>query len=83
MFALGARERPDSMARRGWRGATGRKAKVAEHTSTEIQALAQALYEASDPEGLAWARRGRTIRDAWVESARKKLAEADSSAERQ
>ena len=52
-----------------------------EHTSREIEALAQALYEASDPQGLAWARRGRTIRDAWVESARRKLAEADAMAE--
>jgi hypothetical protein len=51
---------------------------VAEHTSTEIEALAQALYEASDPEGVAWVRRGRTIRDAWLESARRKLAEADA-----
>jgi hypothetical protein len=53
---------------------------VIEHTSTEVEALAQALYEASDPEGVAWVRRGRTIRDAWLESARRKLAEADALA---
>jgi hypothetical protein len=55
---------------------------MVEHTTREIEALAQALYEASDPHGLAWARRSRTIRDAWIESARKTLAEADALAER-
>lgn len=53
---------------------------MAKHTSTEIEDLAQALYEASDPKGVAWVRRGRTIRDAWLDSARKKLAEADALA---
>lgn len=55
-------------------------AKVANHTSTEIEALAQALYEASDPKGVAWVRRGRSVRDAWLDSARRKLAEAGADA---
>ncbi len=38
-----------------------------------VEALAQSLYEASDRSGTPWARRDRTIRDAWVVAARKKL----------
>jgi len=31
-----------------------------------VEALAQALYEKKDPAGIAWAKRTRFIREAWV-----------------
>ncbi len=39
-----------------------------------IEALAQSLYEASDDSGTPWARRGKTIRDAWIFAATKQLS---------
>ena len=38
-----------------------------------VEALAQALYEAHDPAGLAWARRTRIVRDPWLLRARQQL----------
>ena len=48
-------------------------------TSGPAEDLAQALYEASDPVGVPWARRGRIVREAWLETARLKLAAPDNS----
>ena len=45
------------------------------------QDLAQALYEASDPGGIPWVKRGRIEREAWLEVARLKLAMPDNSPE--
>lgn len=45
-----------------------------------VEALAQALYEAHDPAGLAWARRTRVVREPWLFRARQQLrAEKDIS----
>ena len=48
-------------------------------TGPPAEELAQALYEASDPGGIPWARRGRIVREAWLETARLKLATPDNS----
>ena len=39
----------------------------------------QALYEASDPGGIPWIKRGRIVREAWLEAARLKLPTPDDS----
>ena len=46
-----------------------------------IEELAQALYEASDPNGAPWARRGRVIREPWLELARAKIARSQNRPE--
>ncbi len=38
-----------------------------------IEALAQALYEAQDPGGITWARRGQIVREPWIARARREL----------
>lgn len=38
-----------------------------------VEALAQALYEAHDPAGFAWARRTRIVREPWLLRARQQL----------
>jgi hypothetical protein len=48
-------------------------------TGRSTEQLAQALYEASDPDGVPWARRGRIVREAWLDAARLKLASPDNS----
>jgi hypothetical protein len=48
-------------------------------SSRPAEELAQALYEASDPKGVPWAKRGRIVREAWLEAARLKLATPDNS----
>jgi hypothetical protein len=48
-------------------------------SSRSAEELAQALYEASDPKGIPWAKRGRIVREAWLEAARLKLATPDNS----
>jgi hypothetical protein len=48
-------------------------------SSRSTEELAQALYEASDPGGIPWAKRGRIVREAWLEAARLKLATPDNS----
>lgn len=40
-----------------------------------IEALAQALYEASDTSTIPWARRGHMVRDPWIQVARRRIAE--------
>ena len=47
-------------------------------TSRSIEELAQALYEASDPGATPWARRGRVVREAWLDAARLQLAAPDN-----
>ena len=34
-----------------------------------VEALAQALYEASDPGGVPWAKRTQVVRDPWLRKA--------------
>jgi hypothetical protein len=46
-----------------------------------IEELAQALYEASDPSGTAWVRRGRVVREPWPELARARMARSENRAE--
>lgn len=41
-----------------------------------IEALAQALYEAEDPAGIAWAKRAQTVREPWILRARQQLRAA-------
>jgi len=46
-----------------------------------IEELAQALYEASDPNGAPWARRGRVIREPWLELARARITRSENCPE--
>ena len=52
-----------------------------------VEALAEALYEASDPVGVPWARRARIIREPWLRLAeaqiarRERLTAVDGTAE--
>ena len=39
-----------------------------------IEALAQALYEAEDPAGIAWSKRTQIVRDPWLQRARQQLS---------
>ena len=41
-----------------------------------VEALAQALYEAENPVGTAWAKRAPIIRDPWIARARRQLSAA-------
>jgi hypothetical protein len=41
-----------------------------------VEALAQALYEAEDPAGIAWAKRTRIVRDPWLLRAQRQLRSA-------
>jgi hypothetical protein len=45
-----------------------------------VEALAQALYEASDPDGAPWVRRTRDIREAWLMVANEQISKAERSA---
>lgn len=38
-----------------------------------VEALAQSLYEAHDPAGLAWAKRTRIVREPWLLRARQEM----------
>lgn len=38
-----------------------------------VEALAQALYEAEDPGGIAWAKRSQIVREPWIVRARQQL----------
>ena len=44
-----------------------------------VEALAQALYEASDPAGVPWVRRARVIREAWLLLAEEQLTRGGRS----
>lgn len=39
------------------------------------EALAQSLYEAEDPAGIAWSKRRQIVRDPWIQRARQQLRE--------
>jgi hypothetical protein len=43
-----------------------------------VEDLAQALYEASDPDGTPWVKRGRVVREPWLELARDRIARSDN-----
>jgi hypothetical protein len=47
--------------------------KVVEIDPREIQALAQSQYEASNPTGVPWSARCYTVRQGWVDAARRQL----------
>jgi hypothetical protein len=38
-----------------------------------VEALAQSLYEAEDPAGIAWAKRAQIVREPWLQRARQQL----------
>ena len=38
-----------------------------------VEALAQAIYEAEDPGGIAWAKRSPIVREPWLVRARRQL----------
>jgi len=42
----------------------------------DVEALAQKLYEASDPQGIRWAERNLVVRDPWLAVAKKRLLAA-------
>lgn len=44
-----------------------------------VEALAQALYEAEDPAGIAWRKRAQIVRDPWIQRARQQLRTATES----
>jgi hypothetical protein len=46
-----------------------------------VEELAQALYEASDPAGPPWAKRGRVVREPWLQAARERIARSDDRPE--
>ena len=46
-----------------------------------VEELAQALYEASDPNGPPWVRRGRVVREPWLELARDRISASENRPE--
>jgi hypothetical protein len=46
-----------------------------------VEELAQALYEASDPNGPAWVRRGRVVREPWLALARERISRSENHPE--
>ena len=47
-----------------------------------VEALAQSLYEAEDPAGIAWVKRAPIVREAWIVRARRQLATPERHPER-
>jgi len=43
-----------------------------------VEALAQTLYEASDPSGVPWVKRSRIVRDAWLQRAEQQIPQTDA-----
>jgi hypothetical protein len=46
-----------------------------------VEELAQALYEASDPSGPPWVRRGRVVREPWLALARDRISRSENRPE--
>lgn len=46
-----------------------------------VEELAQMLYEASDPSGIPWVKRGLAVRDPWLEVARQQIARSENVSE--
>jgi hypothetical protein len=46
-----------------------------------VEELAQALYEASDPNGPPWVRRGRVVREPWLTLARDRILRSENRPE--
>jgi hypothetical protein len=47
-------------------------------TQRSVEKLAQTLYEASDPSGPPWVKRGRVVREPWLELARDRIAQSEN-----
>jgi hypothetical protein len=47
-----------------------------------VEKLAQTLYEASDPSGIPWVRRGLAVRDPWLQVARQQIGQSENMSER-
>jgi len=50
-------------------------------TQRSVEKLAQTLYEASDPNGPPWVKRGRVVREPWLELARDRIARSENRPE--
>jgi hypothetical protein len=46
-----------------------------------VEELAQTLYEASDPSGIPWVKRGLAVREPWLQVARQQIARSDDGSE--
>jgi hypothetical protein len=46
-----------------------------------VEELAQTLYEASDPNGPPWVRRGRVVREPWLALARDRILQSENRSE--
>jgi hypothetical protein len=46
-----------------------------------VEELAQTLYEASDPNGPPWVRRGRVVREPWLALARDRILRSENRSE--
>jgi hypothetical protein len=55
---------------------------AASNVRRSVEELAQALYEASDPSGLPWVKRGLAVRDPWLQVARQQIAQSENPPER-
>jgi hypothetical protein len=53
---------------------------LASEARRSVEALAQSLYEASDPAGVPWARRHPVIREPWLHLAQRQLAKTGPAA---
>jgi hypothetical protein len=47
-----------------------------------VEELAQTLYEANDPSGLPWVKRGLAVRDPWLKVARQQIVQSENRPER-
>jgi hypothetical protein len=56
--------------------ASSGKARLPEFTKHDVEALAQKLYEESDPGATPWAERSLVVRDPWLAVAKKRLMAA-------
>lgn len=51
---------------------------AAPYAKRPVEELAQALYEASDPSGIPWVKRGLAVRDPWLRVARQQIAQSET-----